>query len=526
MNRLPLLPRAVLTRVLTALLVTGLAVGCAPDRSDSPTAPQAEAQRSPLGLSAQELGPALAAQARHGERLMGIQGVVGHGVGVNEAGEPVVRVFTVQPGVRGIPDRLDGVGVDVQVTGMFWAGTTTDKHRPAPNGVSVGHPDITAGTLGARVTDGTDVYILSNNHVLANSNEASIGDPTLQPGAFDGGSNPADSIGALADFEPIDFEGQDNEMDAAVSIVPDAADLSGITLPEGYGAPGTEVVGASVGLDVQKFGRTTELTEGEVAEVNVTVDVCYAGFIFCTKLARFVNQISITPGSFSDGGDSGSLIVTLDAVANPVALLFAGSSTRTLGNPIKPVLDRFGVAIDPGDDEGGTTEPTNEPPNATFTFSCTDLSCDFDASGSSDSDGSITSYDWEFGDGNTGSGVSPTHTYGAGGTYTVTLTVTDDDDATGTDSQDVTVSDGSDPADDISLSAEGYKVRGVNHADLTWSGATSTNVDVYRDGSVITTTANDGAYTDNIGSRGGGSHTYRVCEAGTSTCSNEATVTF
>lgn len=70
------------------------------------------------------------------------------------------------------------------------------------------------------------------------------------------------------------------------------------------------------------------------------------------------------------------------------------------------------------------------------------------------------------------------------------------------------------------------KVRGLQKADLTWDGATSTDVDVYRDGAVIATTANDGAYTDNVDQRGGATYTYQVCEAGTSTCSNEAIVTF
>ena len=73
-------------------------------------------------------------------------------------------------------------------------------------------------------------------------------------------------------------------------------------------------------------------------------------------------------------------------------------------------------------------------------------------------------------------------------------------------------------ADDSSgftLAATGYKVRGLQKADLEWSGATSANVDVYRDGALIATTANDGFYTDNIDQRGG-SYTYQVCEAGTS----------
>jgi len=78
----------------------------------------------------------------------------------------------------------------------------------------------------------------------------------------------------------------------------------------------------------------------------------------------------------------------------------------------------------------------------------------------------------------------------------------------------------------ISLSVTAYKVRGLQKADLLWSGATSTNVDVFRDGTLITTTANDGFHTDNINNRGGGSYTYQVCEAGTSTCSNQVTITF
>jgi hypothetical protein len=82
------------------------------------------------------------------------------------------------------------------------------------------------------------------------------------------------------------------------------------------------------------------------------------------------------------------------------------------------------------------------------------------------------------------------------------------------------------PSSSITLSATGYKVTGLKKADLSWSGATSTNVDVHRDGAVVTTTANDGAYTDPINTRGGGSHTYKVCEAGTTTCSNAATVSF
>src|SRR5256886_9583239 len=95
----------------------------------------------------------------------------------------------------------------------------TTRQRPAPMGFSVGHPAITAGSIGARVTDGVNVYILSNNHVLANSNDASIGDPELQPGAYDGGAAPADQIATLAAFKAIDFSGGGNPIDAAIARV-------------------------------------------------------------------------------------------------------------------------------------------------------------------------------------------------------------------------------------------------------------------------------------------------------------------
>src|SRR3989441_3444339 len=101
--------------------------------------------------------------------------------------------------------------------------------------------------------------------------------------------------------------------------------------------------------NVQKYGRTTKLTHGQITGVNATVDVCYeVFFIICIKSARFVDQLVIEPGSFSGGGDSGSLIVTDDQNKNPVGLLFAGSSTQTIANRIDLVLNNFGVHVDGG----------------------------------------------------------------------------------------------------------------------------------------------------------------------------------
>jgi lysophospholipase L1-like esterase len=168
------------------------------------------------------------------------------------------------------------------------------------------------------------------------------------------------------------------------------------------------------------------------------------------------------------------------------------------------------------------TAPTNNPPSASFTFACTGLTCAF-TDGSTDSDGTIASRSWAFGDGATSTATNPSRTYAAGGTYTVSLTVTDDDGATGSTSQSVTVTSGTTT---ISLSVNAYKVKGSQAADLAWSGTTSTNVDIYRDGARVATTANDGAYTDVINKKGGGSYVYKLCEAGTTKCSGNVTASY
>jgi N-acetylmuramoyl-L-alanine amidase len=111
------------------------------------------------------------------------------------------------------------------------------------------------------------------------------------------------------------------------------------------------------------------------------------------------------------------------------------------------------------------------------------------------------------------------------GSHELTATATDTAGQTSSDSIAITVQNsGGGPG--IVLTATGYKVKGVQKADLAWSGASSARVDIYRDGVLLATTPNDGFHTDDIGQRGGGSYTYQVCEEGTSTCSNQASITF
>jgi PKD repeat protein len=187
------------------------------------------------------------------------------------------------------------------------------------------------------------------------------------------------------------------------------------------------------------------------------------------------------------------------------------------------------ITLAPG---GGST--ANQPPSASFTYSCSTLDCTFTDT-STDSDGSVTGWSWDFGDGNGSTLQSPAHSYTAGGTYAVILTVTDDGGASSAPaSQAVSVSSGSGGGASITLSASGYKVKGVDTVDLTWSGFTTGTVDITRNGSPVATavpynnnaTGSPGSYTDSTGQRGGATFTYQVCQHGTSTCSNTFTVTF
>jgi PKD repeat protein len=171
---------------------------------------------------------------------------------------------------------------------------------------------------------------------------------------------------------------------------------------------------------------------------------------------------------------------------------------------------------------GGGTIPENTPPTAKFSYGCTELRCTFKDE-STDSDGSVAYWDWQFGDNETASSPSPTHVYSTAGTYTVKLTVTDNRAATNSVEQQVTVSG---TGAGISLSARGYKVKGVKTVDLTWGGASTQNVDIHRNGVLLTSTPNDGAYTDRILLKGGGTYTYKVCDEGTTRCSIEVAVVF
>src|SRR5881296_229773 len=260
-----------------------------------------------------------------------------------------------------VPKAFGSIRTDIVETGRFHALRSeqaldlerTKRIRPAPGGVSIGHVQITAGTLGVLARRNGRPVILSNNHVLANQNAGRVGDPILQPGPADGGRL-QDTIARLVDFVPIQFKerepgpiarflarlfgpllraagwglkrlpsGQSNLVDAAIAepietrlVAPDILDI---------------------GMRVRKSGRTTGVTAGRITAIDAVVEVDYGG-----PSAIFREQI--VSDLLSKGGDSGSLVV--DEGRHAVGLLFAGGATTTLINPIAAVAHFLDIAIE------------------------------------------------------------------------------------------------------------------------------------------------------------------------------------
>lgn len=315
------------------------------------------------------------AQAEATERLLEAEPrcahVVGTAVGVKwTAGRPtgipaVLVLVTHKVAVEKlspqdvVPQTIAQAPTDVLEVGHLIAGgplssssgqTLTARVRPVRGGYSVGHPGITAGTVATAVYDllpaedgppsaaaaplPSRYYLLSNNHVLANANQARAGDPILQPGPFDGGRDPEDRVARLSRWVPIAFEPptprseHENLVDAAVAeggLEDLDRSLYWIGPVRGW-RPKAEV---PVGLEVQKTGRTTGYTRARIMALNATVDVNYSG----GRVARFREQL--LAGAMSAGGDSGSLVTSLDGVA--LGLLFAGSPLATVLNAIENV---------------------------------------------------------------------------------------------------------------------------------------------------------------------------------------------
>lgn len=289
--------------------------------------------------------------------------VLNIGFPIAEQFRPLVPTRSRGMQQQGQPGEIDGAPAPMleedEYAAFAGALMLARRVRPAEAGYSVGHYKITAGTIATCVYDilpgGTTgsppvhglgvpprFYILSNNHVLANTNDASMGDPILQPGPFDGGTDPADRIAALSRWIPLTLEPPTprslhrNLVDAAVAQG-QFHDLDREIYWIGYTRGWRRKADIAVGTIVQKTGRTTNFTTGRVTAINATVDVGYGG----GRVARFFDQIITT--NISAGGDSGSLVLAVDKVA--IGLLFAGSSVATIVNQIENVRSLLRVEV-------------------------------------------------------------------------------------------------------------------------------------------------------------------------------------
>ncbi|MGY1635171.1 hypothetical protein ACI78V_00770 [Geodermatophilus sp. SYSU D00742] len=239
--------------------------------------------------------------------------------------------------------------VDVRVIGTVRAlssptpGELQRRTRPLHPGLSVAHPTVSAGTLGGFVRVDGRLALLSNNHVLAASDAAAVGDPVLQPGPADGGSE-ADRVATLAAFVRFRGDGRANLADAAVATLDAEVPAEPGRLPGGaLGGDPLAVDDVDPDEQVEKVGRTTGHTIGRVTAVEVdgvTVQYDRGAHVFDDQV-----EIEGLTGAFSAGGDSGSVIWRSSDRA-PMGLLFAGSETGgrngggvTFANPLSTVLE-------------------------------------------------------------------------------------------------------------------------------------------------------------------------------------------
>lgn len=358
------------------LLVALIWFGCqAPQNPVDPQEQVTNEQR--LDASNPSVAKVMAIQDRYTPDLMSKAGVVGTATGMDEQGNPMVLVLVeedinAQALAKGatppIPATLDYVRTQLLVTGKIRAlkgGGSGVDHKalqtpPIKLGTSGGwRYDLAngyccGGTLGSLVQGGGKQYILSNYHVLSadivsggNNRVAEIGDPIIQPGLIDVGcnANNAQNVATLSSVNTL----PGSNVDAAIAeVISGMVDASGEILA--IGTLSSNTVGATIGQKVKKSGRTTGLTRSTIEGLNATVSVAYdnecAGGAAFTK--TFTGQILIkNRGSkFLAGGDSGSLMVE-DVTSNPraVGLLFAGSSSIGVANPINEVLGHFNVSM-------------------------------------------------------------------------------------------------------------------------------------------------------------------------------------
>lgn len=296
---------------------------------------------------------------KHKDSLCKKRNVVGVGIGLKYTNcqptdEEALLVFVKKKVNRDdlrnqdcIPSIINGIKTDVvgrigQIQAlpiMITAQAVNNRaERPLRAGISIGHIYVTAGTLGGFFIDkNNDIVILSNQHVMAGERTRGPYGPApqrgnliLQPGPFDGGKT-SNAIGKLKKW--VTLRKRNNTEDSATARINPSGvinEVKGLGKIKGFGK-------ISIGQDVQKVGRSTGHTIGKIISVSATVCVEYG-----PRLIRCFDDCIITT-NMSEGGDSGSIL--LDMNMNAVGLLFAGSDTVTIYNPIKYPIKTYGLKL-------------------------------------------------------------------------------------------------------------------------------------------------------------------------------------
>ncbi len=354
-------PRRITMLLVTAVLAfTMVFWGC----SQNPTTTSSDlTYDSGLTMDNPRVLSAIKIQEKHTSRLMAQKGVIGTAVGLDDNGQAAVLLLVEDEATaRTAPVTLDGMPVKVEVTGKIvaMAGNTAKQTPPIQLGTSGGwRYDLAngyccGGTLGSLVLKGGQQYILSNYHVLeadivsgGNSRVAQAGDPVIQPGLIDVNCNAANAqnVATLSGIKSLPGSNTDC---AIAQVVSGMVSSTGSIL--GIGTISATTIAPAVNMAVKKSGRTTGLTRSTISGLNASVSVSYenecAGGTAFTK--TYTGQIVVkNKGSkFLNSGDSGSLMVQ-DVTTNPkaVGLLFAGSTTTAIANPISQVLSFLGATM-------------------------------------------------------------------------------------------------------------------------------------------------------------------------------------
>lgn len=357
--------RAPVLLLLVATLAVGIGFwGCS--QNDTPLAPQVS-EVSLLSAKNPMVQSVMAIQDRHTARLMADPEIIGTATTLTDDGRLAVMVLAItDKAARGVPTELDGVPVVVHRTDRIVAMRTTGVSHTAKQtppiqlGTSGGwRYDLAngyccGGTLGSLISVGGQKRVLSNYHVLeadivagGNSRVATTGDYVIQPGLIDVSCNAANAQNVATLVKTSSLPNSNVDCSSATIISGMVADNGAILE---VGTISAQTVAAAVSQKVKKSGRTTGLTRSSVSALNGTVSIAYenecAGGAAFTK--TFTGQIMVgnRASKFLAGGDSGSLMVE-DLGTNPraIGLLFAGSSSIAVANPIGEVLSFLGASM-------------------------------------------------------------------------------------------------------------------------------------------------------------------------------------